>query len=659
MVSHDLSKLTVVYGDKLPQSILEVLKVSDCYLVKLDEHFQFDTYELNGFPHSIIVLDSSNIGFLKHVEYRSAIKISEHEIYQEADLFVPLGFPHKETLRTIQFAIEQIQLQNQSDVLKNTLSIEKHRLKQLTEIGIALSQEKNLGRLLKKILNESQTMSDCDAVSLFLVDKADKEFPQLVFKLAQNTSIPHLAFEEKRFPLSNKSIAGYCALNNRIVNIRNAYQIAGTPYVFDSSFDKTMGYRTISILAVPITNNQQEVIGVLQFINRKLNFDTILSTEQKAKDNVIDFSESIESILVALAGQAGIAIENSLLVDSINNLLNGFVHASVTAIEQRDPTTSGHSFRVADLTVGLAESLKRTNINDYNKIIYSNNELREIRYASLLHDFGKVGVKEYVLVKPKKLRTQRLELIHYRFELEKSNCHRLAQEEIIKILHHGFDAKKIEKIKKQLAEQISTLDDMFETIISANEPSILPDGDFEHLQKIVCMPFSAFEGKNETLITQEDFDALSVRKGSLTNTERDEIQSHVVHSYNFLKQIPWTNELSKVPTFARSHHEKLDGSGYPQGLKSSEIPLASKMMSICDIFDALVAKDRPYKKALPLNIALKIINSEADDGFLDRQLVDIFMHAKVYDITQKPSYSVDWERKELMKSKSICDVNLK
>jgi len=348
------------------------------------------------------------------------------------------------------------------------------------------------------------------------------------------------------------------------------------------------------------------------------------------------------------------------LVDSINNLLDGFVHASVTAIEQRDPTTSGHSFRVAELTCALADSLQHTNLNDYNKIIYSQNELREIRFASLLHDFGKVGVREHVLVKPKKLPDSRLEVLHYRFEMEKARIQRQAQDDIIKILHQQqYEPKKLEKIKADLEEKLSAMDQLFAAIVSSNEPTVLPDGDFEHLQTIMNMSFLTPEGKKDTLISEKDFFALSVRRGSLTEEEREEIQSHVVHTYDFLSQIPWTVELGKVPEIARSHHEKLDGSGYPLGLTSNEIPFPSKIMTICDIFDALVAKDRPYKRALPLELSLKIINTEADEGYLDRALVDIFMHAKIYEITQREGYKINWETDSLLKKRSICDVNLK
>jgi HD-GYP domain-containing protein (c-di-GMP phosphodiesterase class II) len=648
--------ISIAHGDKLPEAVIDLLIQAKCHLFRLDDCVIEDL--ANG-KIAIVISDYSVKKYLPQIKRCACIHITEYQLNTDADLFIPVGFPIKETIKTIQFAVEQYGLKSQTTSIQNTLEIEQQRLKQLTQIGIALSHEKNLGRLLKKILDEAQLLSNCDAVSLFLIDKNDKKDPQLVFKLAQNTS-KKLDFEEKHFPLNNRSIAGYCALNKIVVNIPNAYEIVDKTYSFDSSFDKLMNYRTISILGIPITNNHKEVIGVLQFINRKLNYHTILNSDEVAIDNVISFDQSIEVILAALAGQAAIAIENSILVDNINNLLDGFVHASVTAIEQRDPTTSGHSFRVADLTCALADSLQHTNLNDYNKIIYNQNELREIRFASLLHDFGKVGVREHVLVKPKKLPDSRLEVLHYRFELEKARMQRQVQDEIIKLLHQQqYDPKKLKKIKAELDERLSTIDQLFASIVNANEPSILPDGDFQRLQTLMNMSYITLEGKEETLISEKDFFALSVKRGSLTEEERGEIQSHVVHTYDFLSQIPWTVELGKVPEIARSHHEKLDGSGYPNGLKSSEIPFPSKIMTVCDIYDALIAKDRPYKRALPLELSLKIINTEADEGYLDRALVDIFMQGKIYNITQKDDYKINWETDSLMKKRSICDVNLK
>ncbi len=658
MIPNDTRRNIIVHANDLDEQTRDVLNQSgyEYYPIeKLGAEFERDEVAVILWSPAL----ASQLSESDSRTFEHAVGIAPVSLDLQADIVMADRPGRAELLSLLAIAVERYRLARENQQIKNTLSIEQQRLNQLTEIGIALSQEKNLGKLLKRILDEAQSLSNCDAVSLFLIDREDEDNPQLVFKLAQNNSIK-IDFEERRFQLSNRSIAGYCALNQKVVNIKNAYEIEGQPYSFDSSFDKSMNYRTISILAIPITNNQNDVIGVLQFINRKKHFDTILSNDEVAIANVIEFDKSIEVILNALAGQAAVAIENNVLVDNINNLLDGFVHASVTAIEQRDPTTSGHSFRVADLTCALAESLQRTNVMTYQHIAYSQKQMREIRFASLLHDFGKVGVRERVLVKPKKLDDSRLEVLQYRFELEKERYKRKTQEEIVRLYHQQqYQPEKLQALKQQLEQKLEYLDSLLATIINANEPSILPDGDFEHLQEIVKLPFENIEGKIEPIISQQDFLALSVRKGSLTEEERLEIQSHVIHTYNFLTQIPWTTELSQVADIAGAHHEKLDGSGYPRGLRADEIPFPSKMMAICDIFDALVAKDRPYKKALPLEVALKILNTEADQGYLDRALVDIFMQAKVYEVTQRDDYKIDWEKDELMKKRAICDVNLK
>jgi HD-GYP domain-containing protein (c-di-GMP phosphodiesterase class II) len=443
------------------------------------------------------------------------------------------------------------------------------------------------------------------------------------------------------------------------VIIEDAYNIAiDKPYQFDSTLDKEMNYRTLSILAVPITNHKNEVIGVLQFINRKDQRDIKLTTPEIAQKHVIPFDASITHLLCALASQAAISIENTMLIESINNLFEGFVQASVTAIEQRDPTTSGHSFRVADMTTALARRLGASKNHDYRQIQYSDVDIREIRYASLLHDFGKVGVKENILVKAKKLPENRLELLQYRFELEKERLKRKALEQELHLHHSQSPIEEIQRVHKELKLQLDKMDAYFQAIAEANEPTVLPDGNFAHLEVLSQIPYSELNGGQGYLISDHDFMALSVKKGSLTTQERDEIQSHVLHTLKFLNQIPWTQDLSKIPNIAAAHHERLNGKGYPYGLEAEQISTPSRMMAICDIYDALVATDRPYKRALGLDRALDIIQTEAKHGLLDQELVNVFMSEEVYKITIDKDYKPSMNISEPLKPNDICNINL-
>jgi HD-GYP domain-containing protein (c-di-GMP phosphodiesterase class II) len=648
----------ILHGNKLVEKITQTeLDCSTIQLVKLTS-----PDEMASYPASIFVVDAQLLEIAPFSEWskhlNNGICLSEQHLELDTDLLIPTNFPKRETLKLLGFACQQLLLKQQHNRISQSLDFEHQRISQLNEIAIGLSKEKNLGVLLRNILQESQNLSDCDAVSLYLVNKQDEEKASLIFKLSFNDTL-NFKLNEFHIPLNNHSIAGYAALNNQEVIIEDAYNIAiDKPYQFDSTLDKEMNYRTLSILAVPITNHKNEVIGVLQFINRKDQRDIKLTTPEIAQKHVIPFDASITHLLCALASQAAISIENTMLIESINNLFEGFVQASVTAIEQRDPTTSGHSFRVADMTTALARRLGASKNHDYRQIQYSDVDIREIRYASLLHDFGKVGVKENILVKAKKLPENRLELLQYRFELEKERLKRKALEQELHLHHSQSPIEEIQRVHKELKLQLDKMDAYFQAIAEANEPTVLPDGNFAHLEVLSQIPYSELNGGQGYLISDHDFMALSVKKGSLTTQERDEIQSHVLHTLKFLNQIPWTQDLSKIPNIAAAHHERLNGKGYPYGLEAEQISTPSRMMAICDIYDALVATDRPYKRALGLDRALDIIQTEAKHGLLDQELVNVFMSEEVYKITIDKDYKPSMNISEPLKPNDICNINL-
>ena len=313
----------------------------------------------------------------------------------------------------------------------------------------------------------------------------------------------------------------------------------------------------------------------------------------------------------------------------------GFVHASVTAIESRDPTTSGHSERVADLTVGLAKVADKADEPAFRDIRFSLDDLKQIEYAALLHDFGKVGVREHVLVKAKKLYPYEKELIEARFNY----IGKCIEAEGLKVTVENLLASSREAMEKstgglspEFRSRLEELDAFVGFILKANEPSVLEEGGFERLADIAKKSYLDAGGETQPYLTECEVAALQIARGSLTQPERQEIESHVVHSYNFLKQIPWGRTFRDVPEIAGAHHEKLDGSGYPLGLSSAEIPTPTKMMTIADIFDALTASDRPYKRAVPTEMALNILGSEVKRGKLDNDLYQLFVDSKVWRI---------------------------
>jgi HD-GYP domain-containing protein (c-di-GMP phosphodiesterase class II) len=521
-----------------------------------------------------------------------------------------------------------------ADHLERLLSERTRELREVSEVGIALSTVRDHQVLLTMILSKSRELSRSDAGSLYLLDKVDGH-DVLRWKLAQNDSIDVESFEEKVLPITRKSLAGYVAMTGETLVIDDAYDLpADAEYEINRSFDEKNGYLTRSMLVFPMTNHVGDIIGVLQLINRKRAGIRSKLTAATVPDDVIPFDQESVELMRSLAGQAAVAVENNLLYESIERLFEGFVTAAVTAIEQRDPTTSGHSFRVADLTVDLAKVVDRIDDGQFREVRFSIDQIREIRYASLLHDFGKVGVREQVLVKEKKLYPMQLATVRGRFDfVMKSVENEANKRKVDYLLQHGRDGYEAfaAGIDEEMRREIERLQKDFAFVAQSNEPTVLPEGDFQYLQHLSGREYDDIRGDRKLLLHPEEARILSIRKGNLDATERNEIESHVTHTFNFLQKIPWTKDLSAVADIAYAHHEKLNGRGYPRKLAADGIPLQSRMMTISDIYDALTASDRPYKRAISTERALDILRMEVGDGFLDGALVDVFMEAKVYE----------------------------
>jgi HD-GYP domain-containing protein (c-di-GMP phosphodiesterase class II) len=499
-------------------------------------------------------------------------------------------------------------------------------MSQLSQISLALTAQISEQELLQTLLTEARKIAHCEGGSLFLVETDSDKHTSLVFKLAQN-DVVEFPFVESRLPLTAASIAGYVASTGQELNIRDVYQLAArVPYQFNRSFDDQMGYRTRSMLAIPMRDHRERVVGVLQFINR-----VDVSTGE-----AVAFDAEITEMLRAIASQAAVSIQKNTLLKDISELFESFVQASVKTIEQRDPATSGHSFRVAETTVALLEALPKSGVAEFSNLHLTPEHIQEVRYAALLHDFGKIGVPEAILVKPKKLTDDRLEVIRYRFELQKERLRRKAIEQELELLHHTRMDQEVarRRVHRQLDKQLSILDQYYDWIVAANNPNVMDDGEFGHLAEIRNYAFNEFNGDVGGVINDADVLALSVRRGSLTPEERRAIESHVVFTKDFLHTLPWPPELANVPDIAGAHHERIDGSGYPLGLVGEQIPLASRVMAVCDVYDALTAMDRPYKAAMPAATAFRILEQEAERGLLDFKMVDIFISSGTAQIAQ-------------------------
>lgn len=551
--------------------------------------------------------------------------------------------------RMLDNAVDHMHLLNTRRDANERLAGATREIKNLNEIGAALSAEHDTAKLLEMILAKCREITVSDAGSLYIVEEVEEpgsealletgaeEQPKrrvLRFKLTQNDSV-RVPFREITMDIDQQSIAGYVALTGEIVNLEDAYQLPlGVPYQINRKFDEDSGYRTKSILAVPMRNPRGEICGVVQLINCKRHWETKLDSLTAIMREVVSYSLKQQELVESLASQAAVAFENSRLYEAIQRLFEGFVRASVIAIEARDPTTSGHSFRVANLTVALAETVDRVESWPFAGLHFSREQMKEIRYASLLHDFGKVGVREEVLVKAKKLYPAQLDLVRQRFQfVKRSREVEALRSRLDTVLEKGREEylRQLPELESNLAEQLRELDDDFKVIQQANEPTLLAEGSFEQLLKIAAHQYIDEEGGQQPLLSGDEVRLLSIPKGSLDEQERRQIESHVIHSFNFLKQIPWTKEIRGIPRIARNHHEKLNGSGYPHKLGAPEIPVQTRMMTIADIFDALAAGDRPYKRAVEATRALEILEHAVKEGEIDPDLFRLFVETRVFD----------------------------
>jgi len=559
-------------------------------------------------------------------------------------------------LLTLRARADAIALRMASATIELELERSRHENDMLISIGRALSQERDIKSLLAIILRRACEVTNADAGSVYVVEakeakdlkttdnETDMTNRVLRFAASQNDSrqLPALS-DTAKMEVSATSIVGQCVLSGERINVPDLYALdepgAGNNpwgFVHDRTFDDKWRYQTRSVLAVPMISARSDVIGVIQLINKRAKGWIQLDLPADFESGVVTFDEVSEAYVSTLASQAGIALENVMLYSEVKTLFDGFVKASVKAIESRDPTTSGHSERVAKLTRGLALAVNRHVTGRYGEVRFSEDDLTQIEYASLLHDFGKVGVREHILVKAKKLYEHEREMILQRFQLIKRGYKIEGLEAKVRYLQESSRdsiAERLSGIDSDVIRRITEIDDVIKFILHANEPTVLEQGGFERISEIAGMSYSDDTGSIIPFLSNDEASSLQIRRGSLTQQEREEINSHVTHTYRFLREIPWSRALRDVPEIAHSHHEKLDGTGYPKQLRGEAIPPAARMMAITDIYDALTAKDRPYKKAIPPEKALDILSGDVKRGQLDSELFDIFLGSRVWALT--------------------------
>ena len=528
----------------------------------------------------------------------------------------------------VRVAIENVALKRQVSQLETEAHRRHRQFRELNRIGIALSAEKDIDRLQSFILTTMRQLTHADGASLWL--KMDEDGgPKLFLASSQNHSIDKDTYSAFKVPVNDKTVVGYTVMMGDSQIYDDAYNPPPGKPTGGKSFDSQFGYRTKSMLTVPMRNYNNEVVGAVQLINAKSRFETRLTVDNVASE-VISFRPEDVEMVESIASQAAVALDNKSLLDSIQALFDGFVQASVTAIEQRDPSTAGHSGRVEGMTSKLARTINEIASGKFLDVNFTDDQLKELRYACLLHDFGKVGVREHILVKAKKLVPGQLEVIQARFEfIERSVQVKYATEKL-DAMRAGHNGSTIQAIDRRLDEEITQLNEWMRSIVSANEPSVLPVDKASTLEFLAKQTYHDMSGESHPMLEPQEFRFLSIRKGTLDSQERLEMEAHVTHSFHFLTKIPWTPVMRRIPEIAYGHHEKLDGSGYPRGLTGEQIPLQARMMTIADIYDALTAQDRPYKKAVSTSTALDILHEEADAGKLDKDLLEVFIEKRVY-----------------------------
>jgi 3',5'-cyclic-nucleotide phosphodiesterase len=483
------------------------------------------------------------------------------------------------------------------------------KLHAMAQVGIALGAVTDRATLTEKIMNFIFDLFPAAERAFILLKKSEGDTLVPVAARRRDGTVE----DPDRVSISHTIV-------NEVVNKKQA--ILSVDTLSDRHFgtqESIISQAIRSVMCVPLLL-EDDCLGLIQV-------DT--SSDPYA------FKEQDLEMLTGVCAEAAVALKNFQLYSDIEQLLDGFVRASVQAIEERDPVTAGHSFRVAAYAEHFAVAVDRADGPGLRQIAFNKDQLREIRYAALLHDFGKVGVREHVLRKEKKLHHADMRMLEQRFRYARACLERQAWRRLTELhLERGMDmatfrAEK-DRIEQDLAHESARLDSFMETIRRSNEPAISVTEDTGELREVLGYAYPDEHGSGAPLLGQDEFLALSITKGCLTAEERKQIEEHVVDSYSFLILIPWTRDLSGVPTIAHGHHEKLDGSGYPMGLKGDQICVQTRMLTICDIYDALTAADRPYKKSVPVEQALDLMWMECRTGHLDSRLFNVFVESKAW-----------------------------
>ena len=556
---------------------------------------------------------------------------AEDALGDAADLSIATTHDVPGQLRVLHTAFQLSACRRAAAAAQTELVRSRNELAELNRLGMALMSEHDHERLLRHILLQVMRLTISDAGALYLLERPDGQPALLRFKLVATDSYsirPNLP--DVTFPVDSNSLIGHVALTGKPLVVDDAHRLpADSPYRLNSFVREELGYWMKSTLTMPMIDHEGAVVGVLQLANRKPDHGIRLASKDDVERHVIPYSERDVQLGLSLAGQAAVSIENAQLYAEIEHLLECFVTAAVTAIDQRDPATSGHSVRVATLVTELAKAVEHSGPGSYRR--FTSAQMRELRYAALLHDFGKVGVSEEVLMKARKLPPSMWARVECRFDLIRCTMELEHERKRAAVrASHAHPDQQLAALDEELTRELAKLAEFWLAIRRANEPAVLPARVARTIVDAARQEFVRPGGGSEPYLTKEELHYLQIPQGSLNEQERLEVESHAAQTYVFLSQIPWTDELKNIASYASGHHEKLNGSGYPNHLAGDSIPVQTRIITIADVFDALTAADRPYKPAVSAEAALDIIRQQAAEGLLDRDLVDVLIESQVY-----------------------------
>jgi HD-GYP domain-containing protein (c-di-GMP phosphodiesterase class II) len=507
------------------------------------------------------------------------------------------------------------------------------RLEQLNAIGASLSAERDTARLLEAILTAAKTITRADGGTLYRVT----EEGTLRFEIVRTTSLKYYLGGTTGNPVpfypihlmgkdgkpNHNMVAAYAAITGKTVNIPDAYTADGFDFSGTRNFDKKTGYRSKSFLTVPMRNHENEIIGVLQLIN----------AAHPKTGEIVAFSPSDQRLAESLASQAAIALTNRMLINQLEELFESFINLINMAIDEKSPYTGGHCQRVPTLTMMLAEAVNETSSGPLSDFRMNDKDRYELKIAGLLHDCGKVTTPVHVVDKATKLETiyDRIHLVDTRFEVLRRDAEVALLKEKALLVAHDAPRGELDAADARHRERIRQIEDDRAFLRACNIGSeAMKEGDIERVRAIGARRWVDVSGHEASFLSEEELKNLTIRAGTLNQDERQVINHHIVATIKMLEALPWPKHLRNVPEYAGGHHERMDGKGYPKGLKREQMSVQARVMGIADIFEALTARDRPYKKGKTLSESLRILGDMRLRGHVDPDLFDVFVRRKIY-----------------------------